>query len=60
MAGALNITRDEAHTMAMKEVPMGRMGQPEEIAGLVAYLLSPDAQCTTGSSIDINGGAFMS
>jgi NAD(P)-dependent dehydrogenase (short-subunit alcohol dehydrogenase family) len=59
MAGALEISREAAHALAMKDVPIGRMGKPEEIAGLVAYLLSDDAAGTTGSAIDINGGAFM-
>ncbi|MDF1838700.1 MAG: SDR family NAD(P)-dependent oxidoreductase [Planctomycetota bacterium] len=59
MAGALGIEREEAHTMAMNDVPTGRMGEPKEVAGLVAYLLSEDANGTTGSAIDINGGAYM-
>ncbi len=45
--------------MDRSESPVGRMGRPEELAGLVAYLLSEDAQGTTGTSIDYNGGAFM-
>jgi 3-oxoacyl-[acyl-carrier protein] reductase len=37
-------------------VPLGRMGEPEEIAGLVAYLASPRAGFITGSSVTIDGG----
>jgi NAD(P)-dependent dehydrogenase (short-subunit alcohol dehydrogenase family) len=59
MAGALAISREAAHSIAMGDVPIGRMGKPAEVAGLVAYLLSDDAAGTTGSAIDINGGAFM-
>jgi len=59
MASALNVDRETAHQMAMKDVPLGRMGKPEEVAGLVAYLLSADAEGTTGSAFDMNGGAFM-
>jgi 3-oxoacyl-[acyl-carrier protein] reductase len=59
MASAMSISRDDAHSMAMQAVPLGRMGETREIAGLVAYLLSDDAKGTTGSSFDINGGAFM-
>lgn len=59
MAGALGIKREEAFTMAMQDVPIGRMGEPKEIAGLVAYLLSEDANGTTGTAFDINGGAYM-
>jgi NAD(P)-dependent dehydrogenase (short-subunit alcohol dehydrogenase family) len=60
MAAALGKTREEAHAMAMRDVPIGRMGRPEEIAGLVAWLLGPDSEGTTGSTIDTNGGAWMS
>jgi len=59
MATALKVTRAEALAVAMEEVPMGRMSQPEDIAGLVAYLVSPDARGMTGQGIDMNNGAFM-
>ena len=59
MAGAMGISRDEAYQMAMSAVPMGKMSSPEEIAGLVAYLLSPDAGGMTGQGIDMNNGAYM-
>jgi NAD(P)-dependent dehydrogenase (short-subunit alcohol dehydrogenase family) len=37
-------------------IPMGRAGQPEEIAGAVAWLLSDDAAYATGSVIKVSGG----
>ena len=40
-------------------VPLGRMSQPDDIAGTVAWLLSPDARGVTGQAIDQNGGAWM-
>ena len=36
----------------MQQVPLRRMSQPEDIAGLVAWLLSPDARGVTGQAID--------
>ncbi len=60
MAAALGISQDEALAIAMKDVPLGRMGRPEEIAGMVAWLTSVDAQGVTGQTLDMNGGAFMS
>jgi NAD(P)-dependent dehydrogenase (short-subunit alcohol dehydrogenase family) len=60
MAEAMGISRDEAHATAMREVPLGRMGTPEDVAGTVAWLLSPDSRGVTGQAIDQNGGAFMS
>lgn len=59
MAAAMGIDRDEALAIAMKDVPLGRMGRPEEVAGLVAWLTSADAQGTTGQTMDMNGGAYM-
>lgn len=40
-------------------IPAGRMGEPEEVAGAVAYLVSTDAAYSTGAILDINGGSFM-
>ena len=51
-------TRQDAYRDAMKQVPLGRMSQPEDIAGTVAWLLSPDARGVTGQAIDQNGGAW--
>ncbi len=36
--------------------PMGRVGKPEDIAGAVAYLASPDAHWVTGSTLVVDGG----
>jgi NAD(P)-dependent dehydrogenase (short-subunit alcohol dehydrogenase family) len=44
----------------MLEVPLGRMGQPADIAGTVRWLLSDDARGVTGQAIDHNGGAWVS
>ena len=59
MADAEGIDRDAAYARAIREVPLGRMGAPEDVAGTVAWLLSPDARGVTGQAIDQNGGAFM-
>jgi NAD(P)-dependent dehydrogenase (short-subunit alcohol dehydrogenase family) len=55
---ATGMTREEAVADALRAVPLGRMGQPEDIAGTVAWLLSPDARGVTGQAIDQNGGAW--
>jgi NAD(P)-dependent dehydrogenase (short-subunit alcohol dehydrogenase family) len=59
MAAGMDVSRDEAHKIAMSAVPIGRMGKPEHIAGTVAWLMSGDAAGLTGQGIDINGGAWM-
>ncbi len=41
------------------QIPMGRLGKPEEVAGLVAYLSSDEAAFVTGANIGINGGQHM-
>ena len=43
----------------VKTIPVGRLGRPEEIAALVAYLASKDAGFVTGATFDINGGMLM-
>jgi NAD(P)-dependent dehydrogenase (short-subunit alcohol dehydrogenase family) len=59
MADAMGTSTDEAYADAMREVPLRRMSQPEDIAGTVAWLLSPDSRGVTGQAIDQNGGAFV-
>ncbi len=59
MAAAMGVTRDQALATAMQAVPLGRMGQPEHIAGVVAWLVGPDGCGVTGQGIDVNGGAWM-
>jgi NAD(P)-dependent dehydrogenase (short-subunit alcohol dehydrogenase family) len=39
-----------------KESPLGRMGQPEEVAATVSWLISPEASYVTGSDIGVTGG----
>lgn len=41
------------------DIPIGRLGQPEEIASMVNYLASDEAAFITGSNIDVNGGQYM-
>lgn len=45
---------------AKKRVPLGRFGQPEEIASVVAFLASAEASYITGQTVSPNGGEFMS
>jgi NAD(P)-dependent dehydrogenase (short-subunit alcohol dehydrogenase family) len=59
IAAAAGTTREEAYRDAMRAVPLGRMSQPDDIAGTVAWLLSADARGVTGQTIDQNGGAWM-
>ena len=51
--------RAEVREQIVASIPMGRLAQPDEIAGLVAYLASDDAGYITGANISINGGLHM-
>ena len=60
IADAMGTEYDVAYAEAMRAVPFGRMSEPEHIAGMVAWLLGPDAVGVTGQALDMNNGAFMS
>lgn len=59
MADGMGTTLAEARALALSAVPLGRMSQPSEIAGVVSWLLSADARGATGQAFDVNHGAFM-
>ncbi|MBS0596734.1 MAG: 3-oxoacyl-ACP reductase FabG [Burkholderiaceae bacterium] len=50
---------DEQKTALTTTIPLGRLGQPADIAHAVAYLASPDAGYVTGQELHVNGGMFM-
>jgi acetoacetyl-CoA reductase len=53
------VPADVMNGKILPQIPMGRLGEPDEIAGLVAYLVSEDAGFMTGANIAINGGQHM-
>jgi acetoacetyl-CoA reductase len=53
------IPKDVLDSKIIPQIPMGRLGKPEEVAGLVAYLASEEAAFVTGANIAINGGQHM-
>ena len=54
------IPQEVLDTKIIPQIPMARLGKPEEVAGLVAYLSSDEAAFVTGANISINGGQHMS
>lgn len=55
----LRLPQKTLQTRILPEIPVGRLGEPEEIASLVAYLTSEDAAFVTGADIAINGGQHL-
>ena len=50
---------EEQHKALAAQIPLGRLGQPADIAAAVAYLASPEAGYVTGQELHVNGGMFM-
>jgi acetoacetyl-CoA reductase len=55
----LAIPKDVLDSKILPQIPMGRLGKPDEVAGLCAYLASDEAAFVTGANIAINGGQHM-
>ena len=55
----MKVPKEILETKIIPEIPVGRLGEPDEVAGLVAYLCSEDAGFLTGANIAINGGQHM-
>jgi len=53
------IPKEVLDSKIIPQIPMGRLGRPDEVAGLVAYLASEEAAFVTGANIAINGGQHM-
>ena len=53
------IPREVMLEKILPQIPMGRLGEPDEVAGLVAYLASEQAGFMTGANLAINGGQHM-
>lgn len=57
-----DMTRDlpeSQHEALLQQIPLGRLGRPEDIAHAVAFLASPAAAYITGETIHVNGGMYM-
>ena len=53
------IPEEVLNTKILPQIPVGRLGKPEEVAGLIIYLASDEAAFVTGANIAINGGQHM-
>lgn len=50
---------EERRRALIAQIPLGRMGKPEEVAAAVVFLASPEASFITGEILDVNGGYLM-
>jgi acetoacetyl-CoA reductase len=55
----LAVPKDVLDTKIIPQIPVGRLGKPEEVAALVAYLCTEEAGFVTGANLAINGGQHM-
>ncbi len=51
---------DAQRDVLLTQIPLGRLGRPEDIAAAVVYLASPGAAYVTGTTLHVNGGMYMS
>src|SRR5579883_2188934 len=57
---AQGLTEEEAISELAKDIPLGRIGNPEELGALVAFLASQQAGYITGTTIQVDGGLIQS
>jgi NAD(P)-dependent dehydrogenase (short-subunit alcohol dehydrogenase family) len=57
--GAIATERNDEAESLVAEIPLGRPGEPAEVASVVAFLLSDDARYMTGASVVVDGGALQ-
>ncbi|MGV7209732.1 3-oxoacyl-ACP reductase FabG [Oxalobacteraceae bacterium A2-2] len=50
---------EEQHAALLTQIPLARLGTPEDIAAAVAFLASPQAAYITGTTLHVNGGMYM-
>jgi len=50
---------EEQRSALIQQIPLGRLGRPEDVAAAVAFLASPAADYVTGCTLHVNGGMFM-
>ena len=55
----LAVPKEIIDTKVLPHIPVGRLGEPEEIARCVLFLVSDDAGFITGSTLTVNGGQYM-
>ena len=59
LAGRLGMGTEDFHGVLAANIPLGRMGRPEEVAALAAFLAGPESSFITGAEYFVDGGAVQ-
>jgi len=54
-----DVLKDDVKNMFISKIPLGRFGEPKEVAEAVAFLLSDHSSYITGETLKVNGGLYM-
>lgn len=58
-ASLCGLTPEAVKDLYIKDTPLGRLETPEDVAGVVGFLASPQADFMTGIALTVSGGAWM-
>ena len=50
---------DDARQRLLEQIPLKRLGDADDVAAAVGFLLSPEASYITGITLEVNGGMYM-
>lgn len=53
------VLSEEQHAGLLTQIPLARLGSPDDIAHAVAFLAGPNAGYITGTTLHVNGGMYM-
>jgi 3-oxoacyl-[acyl-carrier protein] reductase len=54
-----DFTAPDVFASAVKTIPLGRAGEPEDVAKVIAFLAGDDASFLAGETIEVNGGMYV-
>jgi 3-oxoacyl-[acyl-carrier protein] reductase len=54
-----DVLKDDVKNMFISKIPLGRFGEPKEVAEAVAFFLSDSSSYITGETLKVNGGLYM-